>query len=123
MPRAWGDQTLLKQVWLNLLFNAVKYTGKRDKPAIEVSAEDEGSMVIYRVRDNGAGFDMRHADKLFGVFRRLHSESEFSGTGIGLAIVQRVVSRHNGRVWADGKVDEGATFSFSLPKTAPRLEP
>jgi len=122
LPRAWGDPSLLKQVWLNLLFNALKFTGGRDKPVIEVSAEDEGSAVTYRVRDNGAGFDMRYSHKLFGVFQRMHSESEFSGTGVGLAIVQRVVARHNGRVWAEAKVDQGATFYFSLPKAeaAPR---
>lgn len=119
LPRSWGDPALLKQVWLNLLSNSMKYSGKRDKPVIEVSAEDQGSTVTYRVRDNGAGFDMRYVEKLFGVFQRLHPESEFSGTGVGLAIVQRVVARHNGRVWAEGKVDEGATFHFSLPKAEP----
>jgi two-component system sensor histidine kinase/response regulator len=121
LPSAWGDPALLKQAWLNLLSNAMKYSGKRERAIIDVSAEDQGSMVTYQVRDNGAGFDMRFAHKLFEVFQRLHSDSEFSGTGVGLAIVQRVVTRHNGRVWAEGKVGAGATFSFSLPKAPGRV--
>jgi signal transduction histidine kinase len=119
LPRGWGDPALLKQVWLNLLYNAMKYSGKREKPAIEVSGEEGDPAVTYRVRDNGAGFEMRYAERLFGVFQRLHPEAEFPGTGVGLAIVQRVVARHNGRVWAEGKLGEGATFSFTLPKAEP----
>lgn len=112
---AFGDRALVKQVWMNLLANAVKYSAKRDGPAVEVCAKTQGSVVNYCVKDNGAGFDMRYAAKLFGVFQRLHSEAEFPGTGIGLAIVQRVVTRHGGRVWAEGNVGKGAAFFFSLP--------
>jgi signal transduction histidine kinase len=114
LPAAWGDRALLKQVWTNLLSNAMKYSGKREQPVIEVGVEDHDAGVIYHVKDNGAGFDMRYAERLFGVFQRLHSEKEFSGTGIGLAIVQRVVTRHGGRIWAEGKVDGGAKFYFTL---------
>jgi signal transduction histidine kinase len=114
LPAAWGDRALLRQVWTNLLSNAMKYSGKREKPVIEVGVEDHGAGVIYHVKDNGAGFDMRYAERLFGVFQRLHSEREFSGTGIGLAIVQRVVTRHGGRVWAESRVDGGAKFYFTL---------
>ena len=115
LPGAWGDRALLKQVWVNLLSNAIKYSGKNNGAVIEVGAEKRGAEVVYCVKDNGAGFDMRYASKLFEVFQRLHPESEFSGTGIGLAIVNRIVTRHGGCVWAEGKVDEGATFYFSLP--------
>jgi hypothetical protein len=115
LPSAWGDPSLLKQVWVNLLFNALKFSGKRDAPVIEVSADVHETETVFCVRDNGAGFDMRYAGKLFGTFQRMHSEQEFSGTGVGLAIVHRVVTRHGGRVWAESKVDEGASFFFSLP--------
>ncbi|HUQ24642.1 MAG TPA: MASE4 domain-containing protein [Burkholderiales bacterium] len=111
-----GDRALLKQVWINLVGNAFKYSGKRDAPLVEIGSQVEGEENIYWVRDNGAGFDMRYAAKLFGVFQRLHSNEEFSGTGVGLAIVQRVVTRHGGRVWAEGKPGEGACFFFSLPR-------
>jgi light-regulated signal transduction histidine kinase (bacteriophytochrome) len=116
LPPAQGDGMLVKQVWANLLANAVKFSSKREQPQIEVGGYSDGAYNIYCVRDNGAGFDMRYYDKLFGVFQRLHSIEEFSGTGVGLAIVQRVVTRHGGRVWAEGKVDGGAAFYFSLPK-------
>jgi signal transduction histidine kinase len=114
LPAARGDRALLRQVWANLLGNALKFSGKREAPEIEISARSETGEVVYCVRDNGAGFDMRYYDKLFGVFQRLHSEDEFPGTGVGLAIVQRIVSLHGGRVWAESKVDEGAKFYFSL---------
>jgi signal transduction histidine kinase len=114
-----GDRALLKQVWLNLLSNALKYSGKRDAPVVEVSSKVEGDEIVYWVRDNGAGFDMRYAQKLFGVFQRLHRPEEFPGTGVGLAIVQRVVTRHGGRVWAEGRLGEGACFFFTLPRVAP----
>jgi len=116
LPRARGDATLVKQAWTNLLANAIKFSGKRREPVIEVSGHENGVECVYCVKDNGAGFDMRYHEKLFKVFQRLHREEEFDGTGVGLAIVQRVVLRHGGRVWAEGKVDEGAAFYFSLPK-------
>ncbi len=116
LPAAYADAALLRQVWINLLSNAVKFSGKRDEPRVEVSAYDDGADTVYCVKDNGAGFDMRYHDRLFGVFQRLHGDEEFGGTGVGLAIVRRVVTRHGGRVWAEGRVDEGAAFYFALPK-------
>lgn len=114
LPPCNGDPALLKQVWTNLISNAVKYTRRREEARIEISATVDNGAVTYTVRDNGTGFDMRYADKLFGVFQRLHRADEFEGTGVGLAIVDRVVRRHGGRVWADAKPDAGATFSFTL---------
>jgi light-regulated signal transduction histidine kinase (bacteriophytochrome) len=114
LPSAHGDPALLRQVWANLLSNAVKYSRHAQHARIEIGSLTEGKKEVYYVRDNGAGFDMKYADKLFGVFQRLHRGDEFEGTGIGLAIVQRVVHRHGGRVWADAKVNEGATFYFTL---------
>ena len=116
LPQAVGDRALLRQVWLNLISNAAKYSGKQVKPRIRVSGEEKAAETVYRVEDNGAGFDMRHYDKLFGVFQRLHGFAEFPGTGIGLAIVKQVVIRHGGRVWAEGEIGRGATFYFSLPR-------
>jgi len=116
LPRGKGDRVLLGQVWANLLANALKFSSKRDKPLVEVSAISDEKEHVYFVRDNGAGFDPRYQSKLFGVFQRLHNSSEFPGTGVGLALVQRIVVRHGGRVWADGKPNEGATFYFTLPK-------
>jgi signal transduction histidine kinase len=118
LQAAGGDRALLKQVWVNLVGNALKYSSKREAPRVEIGSHVEGEENIYWVRDNGAGFDMRYAAKLFSVFQRLHAQEEFAGTGVGLAIVQRVVSRHGGRVWAEGKPDAGATFFFSLPREA-----
>ena len=115
LPVAAGDAALMQRVWYNLLANAVKFSGQRERPAIEVSGGPEGEEVVYHVRDNGAGFDMQYADKLYGVFQRLHAADQFEGTGIGLALVQRIVVRHGGRVWARGDVGRGAEFSFSLP--------
>jgi signal transduction histidine kinase len=115
LPAALGDRALIRQVWINLLSNAVKFTGHRDAPLMEIGGSSEDAENVYYVKDNGTGFDMRHYDKLFRVFQRLHSSAEFPGTGAGLAIVQRVVSRHGGRVWAEGKVDVGAEFYFTLP--------
>ena len=116
LPPIQGDWTLLKQVWVNLLSNAFKYSAKRgDAARVEVSGERDGAFARYRVHDNGVGFDMRYVDKLFGVFQRLHSQEEFEGTGVGLAIVQRIVSRHGGTVSAEGELGRGATFLFELP--------
>jgi light-regulated signal transduction histidine kinase (bacteriophytochrome) len=116
LPRAAADRVLMGQVWANLLSNALKFSSKRPRPVIEVSWISDEKELVYFVRDNGAGFDPRYQSKLFGVFQRLHDSSEFSGTGVGLALVQRIVARHGGRVWADGKPDAGATFYFTLPK-------
>ena len=109
-----GDMELLKQVFLNLISNAIKYSSKKDKPEVEIGCELNHQEVTYYVKDNGAGFDMEYKNKLFGVFQRLHSVKEFEGIGIGLAIVQRIVVRHGGCVWAEAEVDKGATFYFSL---------
>jgi PAS domain S-box-containing protein len=116
LPAARGDLALIHQVWVNLLSNAIKFTSKKDRPVIEIKGKQTREENIYLVRDNGAGFDMEYAGKLFGVFQRLHGESEFEGTGVGLAIVQRIIRRHGGRVWAEGAVEKGATFYFSLPR-------
>lgn len=115
LPPAWGDRALLRQVWVNLLSNAVKYSGKVAAPEIWLSGMTTETECIYSIRDNGVGFDMAYYDKLFGVFQRLHSADEFPGTGVGLAIVQRIIFRHAGRVWAEGVPGEGATFYFALP--------
>ncbi len=115
MPPVIGDRPLIQQVWANLISNAVKFTANIEGPIIEVCGSVENGENVYAVRDNGAGFDMRYVGKLFSLFQRLHGREEFEGTGVGLAIVQRIVERHGGRVWAEGKVNEGATFYFALP--------
>jgi light-regulated signal transduction histidine kinase (bacteriophytochrome) len=115
LPQAQADAALIKQVWENLISNAVKYTQARQKAIIEIGSEKNKEAIIYYVRDNGVGFDMQQYDKLFGVFQRLHISNEYEGTGIGLSSVERVVTRHGGNVWAEGKLNEGASFYFSLP--------
>lgn len=116
LPRGNGDRILLGQVWTNLLSNAFKFSSRREQPLVEVNAITDEKEHIYFVRDNGVGFDPRYQSKLFEVFQRLHDSSEFPGTGVGLALVQRIISRHGGRVWAEGRPDAGATFYFTLPK-------
>lgn len=110
-----ADQLLINQVWTNLISNAFKYTSKKSDATVEIGSSRDESEITYYVKDNGAGFSMDYANKLFTVFQRLHKPSEFEGTGIGLAIVNRIVSKHGGRVWAEGKVNKGATFYFTLP--------
>jgi two-component system sensor histidine kinase/response regulator len=115
LPAVEADAVLVRQVWCNLIGNALKYSAKRAAPRIRVSGRVEKREAIYRVEDNGAGFDMRYVDKLFAVFQRLHRTEDFSGTGVGLAIVQRIIARHGGRIWAEGSPDAGACFQFALP--------
>jgi signal transduction histidine kinase len=116
LPEINGDPVLLKQVWINLISNAIKYTRNKNKATISIGAVEQEGCIVYRIVDNGVGFDMKYYDKLFGVLHRLHAQSEFEGTGIGLAIVERIVTRHGGKVWAEAKPGEGASFYFSLPK-------
>jgi signal transduction histidine kinase len=115
LPLVKADYGLIHQVMINLVSNALKYSAKSENPRVEIASEAQPGEVVISIRDNGAGFDMRYADKLFGVFQRLHSQDEFEGSGVGLAIVHRIVARHGGRVWAEGQVGRGATFHFSLP--------
>ena len=110
-----ADTALIKQVWTNLISNAVKFSSKKKTSKISVGSNIKDEEIVYFIEDNGAGFDMRYVEKLFGVFKRLHRTEEFEGTGVGLAIVQRIVTRHGGRVWAESRVDKGATFYFTLP--------
>jgi signal transduction histidine kinase len=115
LPDAFGDLSLLRQVWQNLIANAIKFSSTREDPLLSITGERDGDEAIFHVRDNGVGFDMKYASRLFGVFQRLHRHEEFPGTGVGLAIVRRVISRHGGRVWANAQPGKGATFSFTLP--------
>jgi light-regulated signal transduction histidine kinase (bacteriophytochrome) len=112
---AQGDSVTIKQAWINLITNAVKYSKLCEKAVIEIDSEVKDGEIIYRIKDNGAGFDMRYASKLFGVFQRLHTDERFEGTGVGLAIVHRIITKHGGQVWAESKTNIGATFYFSLP--------
>lgn len=115
LPEVNADRQLLKQVFINLLSNALKYSSKKENPQIRLWAEQSEEQITFHLRDNGVGFDMAYSDKLFGVFQRLHSRREFEGTGVGLALVQRIINRHGGSVWAEAELDSGATFHFSLP--------
>jgi len=115
---AQADSITIRHVWQNLISNAIKYSQFKDKSVIEIGSEIKGNEIIYHIKDNGAGFDMRYAGKLFGVFQRLHSDEEFEGTGVGLALVQRIIVKHGGRIWAEGQVNKGATFFFTLNSIA-----
>lgn len=115
LPACEGDSGMIKQVWMNLLSNALKYSAKTKNPEIEIGSKDDQFMHIYFIRDNGVGFEMEYIHKLFGVFQRLHSNDEFEGTGVGLALVKRIINKHNGDVWAEASPGKGATFYFSLP--------
>jgi light-regulated signal transduction histidine kinase (bacteriophytochrome) len=116
LPFAYGDRRLLFQVWINLLDNAVKYSSKVSQPRVRISGREEAERIVYEITDNGVGFDSRYSGSLFGVFHRLHAAHEYPGTGVGLAIVQRIIKRHGGEVWAHSELDRGATFGFALPK-------
>jgi len=116
MPLVFGDPDMIKSVWSNLIENAVKFSEKKDLTKISIGAEENENDIVYYVKDNGAGFDMNYAAKLFTVFQRLHSREDYEGTGIGLATVQRIITRHGGKIWAESKAGEGATFYFSLTK-------
>jgi len=111
-----GDKNMLKQVFINMISNAFKYTGRKEEAIIEIGSYEKDKQCVYYVKDNGAGFDMTYYDKLYGVFQRLHSSNEFEGTGVGLAIIQRIINKHSGSAWAEGIVNQGATFYISLPK-------
>ena len=115
LQSAKGDHVAIKQVWVNLLSNSVKFSKLKERPIIEIGSGIKGDEIVYFIKDNGAGFDMRYVNKLFGVFQRLHTNAKFEGTGVGLAIVHRIITKHGGKVWAEGKVNEGAIFYFSLP--------
>jgi two-component system sensor histidine kinase/response regulator len=114
MPNALGDQSMLKQVWTNLISNAIKYSQKKEKPRVEIGVQQENGKLVYYVKDNGAGFDMKNYNRLFKVFQRLHADKEFKGTGVGLALVKRIVDRHDGRIWAESNPGQGTNFYFTL---------
>ena len=111
-----ADTTLMNQVWINLLSNAIKYSSNNKNPAIKIDSEKNNDELIYSISDNGVGFDMKHVHKLFGVFQRLHSSKDFEGTGVGLALVHRIITKQGGKIWAKAAINKGATFYFSLPE-------
>jgi len=115
LPQATGDPDMIRQVLSNLISNAIKYSAPRPNARIEIRGDDRVNEAVYSIKDNGVGFDMKYAGKLFSLFQRLHGPREFDGTGVGLSICARVIKRHGGRIWAEAAVEEGATFSFSLP--------
>ena len=114
LPDAYCDNSMLRQVWTNLISNAVKYSQKKPQPRVEIGGTKENGDFIFYVKDNGAGFNMAHYNKLFSIFQRLHTENEFNGTGIGLAVVKRIIERHDGRIWAQSEVGKGSEFYFTL---------
>jgi light-regulated signal transduction histidine kinase (bacteriophytochrome) len=114
LPPVSGDQTMLRQIFANLIGNAIKFSAGREKPLIEVGTRDEDGQTVFYVKDNGIGFDMRYAGKLFGMFQRMHAGTDIPGSGVGLAVVKRLVERHRGRVWAQAEQDRGAVFCFTL---------
>jgi len=116
LPDAWCDESMVRQVVINLISNAMKFSGKRENPRVEVGYKNDGPELAYFIKDNGAGFNMKYYHKLFGVFQRLHQERDFAGTGVGLAIVKEIVEKHGGKVWAESAVGEGATFYFTLTR-------
>ena len=122
LPDVRGDESMIKQVWVNLLSNAFKFSGKVENPKIEIIGEKKEDGVTFCVRDNGVGFDPKYIHKLFGVFQRLHTQDEFKGTGVGLALVQRIIHKHGGNVWAESELNQGATFYFSIPDQLPVVE-
>lgn len=121
LPRAKGDPTLIRQVWMNLISNAIKFSSGKERAIIEINGKHQGKKNVYSIKDNGAGFDMQYAQKLFVPFQRLHNMREFEGTGVGLAIVQRIIHRHGGRVWGEGEIDKGAAFYFTLQQEEVQL--
>ena len=123
LGHAFADRSLVKQVWENLIGNAVKYSAKKGETKIEIGASSATAEVVYFIRDNGVGFDMKYSDKLFEAFQRLHNRSEYEGSGVGLAIVNQIIKRHGGRIWAESRPNEGATFYFSLPEMGEKSIP
>ena len=115
LPRAYGDQGLIRQVLVNLLENSIKFNKSRPEAKIEVGSFPESGETVYYIKDNGTGFNTKYAEQVFGVFKSMHSRAEYGGTGVGLAIVQRILTRHGGKIWAEGKPNAGATFYFQLP--------
>lgn len=123
LPQVFADKSLIEQVLINLIANAVKYSSKNPKPEILIGSKEEGETIVFYIKDNGAGFDMQYYGRLFQVFSRLHTLDEFEGTGVGLAIVKRIIEKHGGQVWAEGRLGEGATFYFKLPRTKKIVQP